>query len=125
VLGPQLSELNALFSRFDSPPGGQYSGWYQYFDRDIDKLLKIRQPQPFRNAYCGKGNLKRCRTAMWKALASAGKQLTKQYGTATPTAWHASAAAIEIKFAPLPLITMQYTNRPSGIQQVISFKGHR
>jgi acyl-homoserine lactone acylase PvdQ len=125
VLGPQLNELNSLFSRFDSPPGGQYSGWYQYFDRDVDKLLKIRQPQPLRNSYCGKGNLRQCRTAMWKALASAGKQLTKQYGTPTPAAWRASAKAIEIQFAPLPLITMQYTNRPSGIQQVISFKGHR
>ena len=38
-LGPQLDELNSLFSRFDQPPGGQYSGWYQYFDRDIRKLL--------------------------------------------------------------------------------------
>ncbi|HEX5191646.1 MAG TPA: penicillin acylase family protein [Solirubrobacteraceae bacterium] len=125
VLGPQLSELNGLFSRFDAPPGDQYNGWYQYFDRDIDKLLKIRQPQPFRNAYCGKGNLKHCRTAMWQALASAGKHLTKKYGTPNPAAWHASAKPIEIQFAPLPLITMQYTNRPSGIQQVISFRGHR
>jgi len=26
-----------------------------------------------------------------------------------------------IQFAPLPLLQMDYTNRPSGIQQVISF----
>ena len=38
-LGPQLDELNSLFSRFDQPPGGQYDGWYQYFDRDIRHLL--------------------------------------------------------------------------------------
>ncbi len=56
---------------------------------------------------------------------SAGKQLTKQYGTSNPNAWHASAKAIEIQFAPIALIPMQYTNRPSGIQQVISFNGHR
>jgi Penicillin amidase len=125
VLGPQLNELNSLFSRFDSPPGGQYNGWYQYFDRDIDKLLKIKQPQPFRNSYCGKGNVKRCRTSMWNALAAAGKQLTRRYGTSDPSDWRTSAAPIAIHFAPVPLITMQYTNRPSGIQQVISFKGHR
>jgi acyl-homoserine lactone acylase PvdQ len=125
VLGPQLSELNSLFSRFDGPLSGQYSGWYQYFDRDIEKLLKVKQPQPFRNDYCGHGNLKRCRASLWKALASAGKQLTKRYGTSTPTAWRASAKPIQVHFAPLPLITMQYTNRPSGIQQVISFNGHR
>ena len=38
-LGSQLDELNTLFSRFDQPPAGQYSGWYQYFDRDIRRLL--------------------------------------------------------------------------------------
>jgi hypothetical protein len=26
-----------------------------------------------------------------------------------------------IQFSPLPLLQMAYTNRPSGIQQVISF----
>jgi hypothetical protein len=35
VIGPQLSELDSLFSQFDAPPDGQYNGWYQYFDRDI------------------------------------------------------------------------------------------
>jgi acyl-homoserine lactone acylase PvdQ len=125
VLGPQLNQLNSLFGRFDAPPGGQYNGWYQYFDRDIGKLLKIKQPQPFANDYCGAGNLKRCQSALWDAMAAAGTQLTKKYGTSNPSAWHASAKPIEINFAPLALIPMQYTNRPSGIQQVISFNRHR
>jgi acyl-homoserine lactone acylase PvdQ len=125
VLGSQLNQLNSLFGRFDAPPLGQYNGWYQYFARDIDKLLKIKQPQPFANSYCGAGNLKRCQTSLWDALAAAGKQLTKQYGTSNPSSWHASETPIEINFTPLPLITMQYTNRPSGIQQVISFNRHR
>jgi acyl-homoserine lactone acylase PvdQ len=125
VLGPQLNELDSLFPRFDSPPKQQYNGWYQYFDRDISKLLKIKQPQPFTNDYCGAGNLKRCQSSLWDALAAAGKQLTQKYGTSNPSAWHASAKPIEINFTPLSLITMQYTNRPSGIQQVISFDRHR
>ena len=45
-LGPQLDELNSLFSRFDQPPGGQYDGWYQYFDRDIRRLLGSRWRSP-------------------------------------------------------------------------------
>ena len=60
-LGSQLDELNSLFSRFDQPPGGQYDGWYQYFDRDIERLLGdaraaavqeplLRQRQPQRSA---------------------------------------------------------------------------
>jgi hypothetical protein len=125
VLGSQLNQLDSLFGRFDAPPGGQYNGWYQYFARDIDKLLKIKQPQPFANSYCGAGNLKRCQSSLWDALAAAGKQLTKKYGTSNPSAWHAGAKPIEIHFAPLALIPMQYTNRPSGIQQVISFNRHR
>jgi len=125
VVGRQLSALNSLFGRFDAPPGGQYNGSYQYFTRDIDKLLHIRQVQPFANSYCGKGNLRSCQRSLWAAIASAGKRLTKQQGTATPSAWGASASAIAIKFVPLNVFTMSYTNRPSGIQQVISFRGHR
>ncbi len=125
VIGSQLTDLNSLFGRFDTPPGGQYNGWYQYFTRDIDKLLKIKQPQPFANSYCGNGNLHRCQGALWAAMAAAGKALTKQQGTATPSAWRASATALDIKFAPLNVFTMSYTNRPSGIQQAISFSGHR
>jgi acyl-homoserine lactone acylase PvdQ len=124
VLGPQLDQLNALFPRFDGYLSGQYSGWYQYMDRDFKKLLKIHQPQPFANDYCGKGNLRRCQTSLWNAVSAAGRQLTKSQGTANPSAWRASSTAIEIHFSPLSLITMQYTNRPSGIQQTISFNGH-
>ena len=47
-LGPQLDELDSLFSRFDQPPGGQYSGWYQYFDRDIRRLLGMPVAKPLK-----------------------------------------------------------------------------
>ena len=126
MLGPQLDELNSLFSRFEQPPGGQYSGWYQYFDRDIRKLLGIKQPQPFANSYCGNGHLHRCQKAIWGAIEAAGQELTAQQGTPDPSAWRGDANAERIRFAPglLPT-TMRYTNRPSGIQQVISFNRHR
>ncbi|MGZ8667067.1 MAG: penicillin acylase family protein, partial [Solirubrobacterales bacterium] len=125
-LGPQLDELNTLFSRFDQPPAGQYSGWYQYFVRDVKRLLGDSVPQPFENRYCGKGSLGACRKAIWNAIAAAGAQLSTTYGTTSPSAWRADATAERISFAPglLPY-TMRYTNRPSGIQQVISFDGHR
>ena len=43
-----------------------------------------------------------------------------------PAAWRADANAERISFVPgLLQTTMRYTNRPTGIQQVISFKGHR
>jgi hypothetical protein len=125
-LGTNLeNELSTLFSRFDQPPGGQYSGWYQYFDRDIKKLLKIKQPDPFKNNYCGGGNKAQCQQAVWGAIAAAGAQLTTDQGTSDPTQWRSDATAERIHFAPInALPTMRYANRPSGIQQVISFDKH-
>jgi acyl-homoserine lactone acylase PvdQ len=119
-----LPQLNDLSARWDAPPGGEFSGWYQYFDRDIRGLLakKKRLPDQFNLTYCGKGHLNLCRQEVWTAIQAAGDQLTSQQGTADPAAWRASATAEQIHFAPLPLITMRFTNRPSGIQQVISFK---
>jgi acyl-homoserine lactone acylase PvdQ len=122
VLGPQLDELNTLMSRFDKPPAGQFDGWYQYFERDIRTLLGLPNDSPFRNSYCGGGKLGQCRQAIWAALQAAGEELTASQGTADPAAWRASATPERITFLPglLPT-TIRYTNRPSGIQQVISF----
>ncbi len=121
-----LDELSTLFSRFDLPPGGQYSGWYQYFDRDIRSLLGQKVSQPLDNAYCGGGNLKQCRKDIWSAIEKAGKSLQASQGSADPAAWHSDAVRERIDFAPgILTTTMRYTNRPSGIQQVISFNGAR
>ena len=125
-IGPQLDELNTLFSRFSAPPGGQNTGWYMYFDRDIRRLLGMKQPAPFENRYCGHGKLAKCQKAMWNAIAAAGQEMTNEQGTSDPSAWHADANAERIVFVPGILhTTMRYTNRPSGIQQVIYFNRHR
>jgi acyl-homoserine lactone acylase PvdQ len=126
LTGEQLDELDSLFSRFNAPPGGQYDGWYQYFDRDIRSLLGKRVQRPLENSYCGKGRKGKCQSSIWSAIAAAGQELTAQQGTDDPSAWRASATAERIEFAPglLPF-TMAYTNRPSGIQQVISFNDSR
>jgi acyl-homoserine lactone acylase PvdQ len=123
-LGPQLNELASLFSRFDLPPGGQYSGWHQYFDRDIRKLLGQDIEAPFENDYCGGGNLSECQADVWAAIDAAASELEDEQG-ADPTAWRSDAVRERITFTGINLKTMAYTNRPSGIQQVISFDGHR
>jgi acyl-homoserine lactone acylase PvdQ len=119
-----ITELNTLASRWNAPPGGQFSGWYQYFDRDVRALLAKgkRLPDQFSLSYCGKGRLGLCRSQVWAAIQAGANQLTAEQGTADPGSWRASATDEDIEFSPLPLITMRYTNRPSGIQQVISFK---
>jgi acyl-homoserine lactone acylase PvdQ len=125
-LGPQLDELATLTERYDQPPGGQRVGWHQYFDLDMRRLLGMEIEAPFHNRYCGNGKLKACQQAIWNALAQSGTELTAKYGTADPAAWRADATAERIEFAPgLLTTTMRYTNRPTGIQQVISFNGHR
>ncbi len=125
-LGSQLDELNSLFSRFSQPPGGQYDGWYQYFDRDVGQLLGEHVSDPFQNRYCGHGSKSKCRQAIWNAIKAAGVELTADQGTSNPYAWRADATGERLHFAPgLLSTTMRYTNRPSGIQQVISFNGHR
>ncbi len=120
-----LPELNRLAGRWDAPPGGQYDGWYQYFDRDIRGLLakkRSKVPDRFSLTYCGKGQLGLCRSEVWNAIQAAGNQLTAQQGTSDPAAWRASATDDQFSYGPLPLVTSPYSNRPTGIQQVISFK---
>jgi acyl-homoserine lactone acylase PvdQ len=126
VLGPQLEQLAQLEGRFNAPPGGQSSGWHGYVDKDLRRLLGDRVAAPLRNRYCGAGVLAACRDALWRALDEAGAALSTLTGTNDPAAWRASATRERISFVPglLPY-TMRYTNRPSGIQQVISFDGHR
>jgi acyl-homoserine lactone acylase PvdQ len=127
VLGKPLADQlsQTLHSRYNLPPGGQFSGWHQYMDKDIRTLLGERVRGPFANRYCGNGDVNVCRAALWAALESAGVDLEAAQGP-DPAAWRADANRERIAFVPnlLPY-TIRYTNRPSGIQQVIEFKGHR
>ena len=74
-------ELNGLFSRFDQPPSGQYSGWYQYFDRDINALLGKNVPSPFHLSYCGKGDLEQCQNDIWDAIETSGDEIAIEQGS--------------------------------------------
>jgi acyl-homoserine lactone acylase PvdQ len=123
VLGPDLAELATLESRHSL---SQYTGWYQYFDKDIRRLLGDSVAGQFSNQYCGAGVKTTCQSAVWAAIDAAGAAMEARTGNADPAAWRADATAERIEFVPglLPT-TIRWTNRPSGIQQVISFKGHR
>jgi hypothetical protein len=125
VLGPQLDELATLVNRYDAPPAGQFGGWQSYVYKDLRTELGDRVKAPFRTRYCGAGDLAACRASVWDAIDQAGAELETAQGP-DPAAWRADANAERITFVPgLLSYTMRYTNRPSGIQQVISFDGHR
>jgi len=127
VLGPQASQLsNTIIGKDASWQGDYAGGWNSYVDKDLRSLLGAKVKGGYHFKFCGGGNLNACATALWGALDSAGNTLQAAQGTADPAAWRADANAEKISFAPGLLTTkIRYTNRPSGIQQVISFSGHR
>ena len=110
--------LEGRIARFDAPPGGQYSGWHQYMDKDLRTLLKQKVVGKYHMRYCGDGSVSRCSSELWTALSKAGKKLAATQG-ADPSKWTEKAATIS--FSPLPLTTFQYTNKPTGIHQVMAF----
>jgi acyl-homoserine lactone acylase PvdQ len=125
VRGPLANQLASLQSRFNAPPGGQSSGWYQYMDRDLRRLMGLRVRDPFRNRYCGRGNLRRCRDSLWRAIEAAGDEMASEQGP-NPEAWRSDATKERITFrSGLLGTTMRYANRASGIHQILEFSGHR
>jgi hypothetical protein len=124
-LGKGLCDrLAKRVSIFDQPPSGQYGGWHQYMQKDLRTLLGTSVKRKYTTAYCGKGKVSTCASALWGAIKQAGDTLEKAQGP-DPAVWLKDEAPERISFTPLLLIPMNYTNRPSGIQQVISFDGHR
>jgi acyl-homoserine lactone acylase PvdQ len=123
-LGDQLART--FMSRYQLPPGGQAAGWHVYMDKDLRTLLGDKVKGKFANRYCGLGNLAQCRADLWAALDAAGNDLAAAQGP-DPTLWRSDARRERIQFLPRGLfpITIAYTNRPSGVQQVLEFDGHR
>jgi acyl-homoserine lactone acylase PvdQ len=120
-LGSSLcKQLEGRNKRFDQPPAGQYGGWHQYMWKDLRAMLGQKVSGAYHLRYCGDGSVKTCSKELWAALDAARKRLAGQQG-ADPTAWRAPEAKEQITFAPLPLITMQYTNKGTGIHQVMQF----
>jgi acyl-homoserine lactone acylase PvdQ len=126
VLGPQLQQLSDLEGTTNSTRSGFTGGRINYVDKDLRSLLGTQFKTPFATKFCGGGDLAVCRASLWQAVDDTRVALTATQGTDDPAAWTSDADAEKISFAPglLP-IKIRYTNRPSGIQQVLSFTGHR
>ena len=119
-LGRSLcTQLEGRIARFDVPPNGQYGGWHQYMDKDLRRMLGRSVKGRYSQEYCGKGRVSRCAAKLWEALDDAGERLARAQG-GDPATWRTGVA--KIQFTPLPLYELQYTNRPSGIHQVMTFR---
>jgi acyl-homoserine lactone acylase PvdQ len=119
-LGARLcKELEARQARFQAPPGGMYGGWHQYMGKDLRSLLGERVRGAMHLGYCGGGKVAACARALWAAIDRAAKAEAPRQVSADPAEWRRPVT--KIAFGPLPLVDMQYTNRPSGIHQVMQF----
>lgn len=120
-LGTKVCDLLALLNpRFDEPPrNNQYGGWHNYMDKDLRALLGRPAAGRYRVRYCGNGSLSACAKALWAALDRAGQAEAARQGTSDPSQWRLPTQ--KISFTPLPLVDIQYTNRPTGIHQVMQF----
>ncbi|MFM9164065.1 MAG: penicillin acylase family protein, partial [Solirubrobacterales bacterium] len=123
-LGSKLCKLLGNRSggddRFDAPPGGQYGGWHQYMWKDLRKALGENVAGAYKVRYCGEGNVNKCAGDLWKAFEEGLNAEAASKGS-NPALWRAPESGEDITFSPVGLITMDYTNRPSGIHQVMDF----
>ena len=69
--------------------------------------------------YCGRGDVADCAEDLWAAIEAGATAAAQTQGTTDPSKW--KTPTVKISFNPLPLVDMQYTNRPSGIHQVMQF----
>ena len=96
-----------------------YGGWHQYMSKDLRRLAGAPVTGPLRLRYCGNGDVARCAAALWAAIEKGATAEAGRQGTTDPSQWH--RPTVKISFTPFPLVDMQYTNRPSGIHQVMQF----
>jgi acyl-homoserine lactone acylase PvdQ len=122
----ELDQLSNLVGSAAGTASGFTDGGFWYLDKDLRTLTGAKLAQPFDLRYCGGGSATTCAQSLWGAFDAAGAALQAAEGTADPATWRSDATKERITFAPgLLKTTIRYTNRPSGIQQVISFSGHR
>jgi hypothetical protein len=109
--------LDALIGTNSGPSSGFTDAGFWYLEKDLRRLNGAKLARPYNERYCANGNAVKCATAVWAALESI---------PGDPDALRGNATQERIVFRPglLPT-TIRYTNRPSGIQQVISFDRHR
>ena len=120
-LGEDVCEaLRTRQSPFQSPP-----------ERHVRRLAPVHLEGPAdaaraagrrassRSATAAAGTCERCAEDLWAAIEAGATETAAQRRGQDPATWR--TPTVKISFSPLPLVDMQYTNRPSGIHQVMQF----
>jgi hypothetical protein len=107
-------------------------GWYGYAAKDLKTVLGQPVKEPYARRFCGKGELKACRTALRQSLKQALQVPASQLYSGDATCEKAKrdgdqACYDAVSFRALGGITqplIPWINRPT-YQQVVEIRGHR
>jgi acyl-homoserine lactone acylase PvdQ len=123
LLGTKLKQQLDAMVGDNADPGSDFTGGEMgYVVKDLSRLAGKSTKSKFKTRFCGGGKLATCRKGLWAAVDATARVLSRKQG-AVPENWRIAEPII--KFSPLQTPTIPFTNRPSGIQQVLSFTGHR
>ena len=91
-LGRSSTSCDRCSSRFDLPPSGQYSGWHQYFDRDVRELLGQKVEQAVQERLLRpRRPERRARTTSGPRSTQPVDEFDRRAGAPTRTAWRSDA----------------------------------
>jgi acyl-homoserine lactone acylase PvdQ len=138
TLGPTLFETlphgqdNAPNNHGDHLGSAYQEGWYGYAAKDLNTVLGHPVEQPYARAFCGKGDLAACRTALRNSLKQALQVPASQLYSGDATCEKAKRDGDQtcydaVSFRALGGITqplIPWINRPT-YQQAVEIKGHR
>jgi hypothetical protein len=89
-------------------------------DKDLRTLLGKKVEGRFNLRYCGRGDLRQCRNALWITVHAAADQLAARFGNPDPATWFGPAATTGFQPGLIPN-RFRTTNRPT-FQQVLEFE---
>ncbi len=120
-LGASLCKaLETRQPRFQRPPSGMYGGWHQYMSKDLRTLAGGDGARAVQRALLRQGRRRgAARTTCGRRSTRGARPRPRARARTDPAQW--KRPTVKISFTPLPLVDMQYTNRPSGIHQVMQF----
>jgi acyl-homoserine lactone acylase PvdQ len=147
--GDQFNRLLALQGINDIPrgQGSAYDGgWEGFLQRSLKQAVG-QATSPYSQSYCGNGSLSACQQALIAAIDKTIAELTRTYGSASPSSWTCTRAGAfgagdstgqvqgqkcdpghdDIHFSAVGVAgvpSMMWVNRPTW-QQVVNYTAHR
>jgi len=129
-LGPLVRQLPQILDDHPRLGGGSsFNGvaWYGYLSKDLRSVLGKKVDGAYSTGYCGKGELKACRTTLRASLAGALARVLKEQGKSSVGQLTYNKHEDDIRSNAAGVVGVRpidWQNRPT-FQQVIQFLTHR